>query len=221
GIDIAAYPNLTLRLGDKLHVVAPEMCAEKVTKIIGNDLLKYPAADFLPIALGVVVGILLGSVPLALPFVGTIKLSFVGGILISALVLGRLGRVGPIVWNLSPHSTSLLKTLGQLIFMATLGTNAGKYLVESLENNGFIPILVALGALLVALAVVALICRAIFKMNFIDILGLLSGAMTSTPTLTMANNITKTDYPSIAYAAVYPLGLVLVIVLAQLGMKMM
>lgn len=221
GIDIAAYPNLTLRLGDKLHVVAPEMYAEKVTKIIGNDLLKYPAADFLPIALGVVVGILLGSVPLALPFVGTIKLSFVGGILISALVLGRLGRVGPIVWNLSPHSTSLLKTLGQLIFMATLGTNAGKYLVESLENNGFIPILVALGALLVALAVVALICRAIFKMNFIDILGLLSGAMTSTPTLTMANNITKTDYPSIAYAAVYPLGLVLVIVLAQLGMKMM
>lgn len=221
GIDIPSYPNLTLRLGDKLYVVAPEMYVEKVTKFIGNDLLKYPAADFLPISLGVVLGILLGSIPFFIPGVGAIKLSFVGGILITALVLGRLGRVGPIVWNLSPHSTTLLKTLGQLIFIATLGTNAGKYLLESLHNNGFLPIAIALGALVVSLGLVAFTCKVILKMNFIDILGVLSGAMTSTPSLTMANNMTKTDYPSIAYAAVYPLGLVLVIVLAQLGMKIM
>ena len=221
GIDIPSYPDLTLRLGDKLYVVAPECYTEKVTKLIGNDLLKYPAADFLPISLGVVFGILLGSIPFYIPGVGDIKLSFVGGILISALVLGRLGRVGPIVWNLSPHSTTLLKTLGQLIFIATLGTNAGKYLVESLENNGVLPIVIALGALLISMIIVAFVCKTILKMNFIDILGLLSGAMTSTPSLTMANNMTKTDYPSIAYAAVYPLGLVLVIVLAQLGMKIM
>lgn len=221
GIDIPAYPNLTLRLGDKLYVVAPEIYTEKVTKLIGNDLLKYPAADFLPISLGVVFGILLGSIPFYIPGVGAIKLSFVGGILITALVLGRLGRVGPIVWNLSPHSTTLLKTLGQLIFIATLGTNAGKYLVESLENNGILPIVLALGALIVSLGIITFTCRIILKMNFLDILGLLSGAMTSTPSLTMANNMTKTDYPSIAYAAVYPLGLVLVIVLAQLGMKIM
>ena len=125
------------------------------------------------------------------------------------------------MWNLSPHSTTLLKTLGQLIFIATLGTNAGKYLVESLENNGILPIIIALGALLLSMYVIAFICKTILKMNFVDILGLLSGAMTSTPSLTMANNMTKTDYPSIAYAAVYPLGLVLVIVLAQLGMKIM
>lgn len=221
GIDIPAYPDLTLRLGDKLYVVAPEIYTDKVIKLIGNDLLKYPAADFLPISLGVVFGILLGSIPLYIPGVGAIKLSFVGGILITALVLGRLGRVGPIVWNLSPHSTTLLKTLGQLIFIATLGTNAGKYLVESLENNGILPIVMALGALLFSMSLVAFTCKTILKMNFIDILGVISGAMTSTPSLTMANNMTKTDYPSIAYAAVYPLGLVLVIVLAQLGMKIM
>jgi len=221
GIDIPAYPDLTLRLGDKLYVVAPENYTEKVIKLIGNDLLKYPAADFLPISLGVVFGILIGSIPLYIPGVGDIKLSFVGGILITALVLGRLGRVGPIVWNLSPHSTTLLKTLGQLIFIATLGTNAGKYLVESLEHNGIMPIIIALSALLLSMSLVAFTCKTILKMNFIDILGVLSGAMTSTPSLTMANNMTKTDYPSIAYAAVYPLGLVLVIVLAQLGMKIM
>lgn len=221
GIDIPAYPNLTLRLGDKLYVVAPEIYSEKVIKLIGNDLLKYPAADFLPISLGVVFGIMLGSIPFAIPGVGTIKLSFVGGILITALILGRLGRVGPIVWNLSPHSTTLLKTLGQLIFIAAIGTNAGKYLVESLEKHGYMPILIALVGLLFSLSVVTFTCRKIFKMNFLNIMGLLAGAMTSTPSLTMANNITKTDYPSIAYAAVYPIGLVLVIVLAQMGIKIM
>ena len=87
--------------------------------------------------------------------------------------------------------------------------------------NIFLPIMIALGALLISLTLMAFICRKILKMNFVNILGLLSGAMTSTPSLTMANNMTKTDYPSIAYAAVYPLGLVLVIVLAQLGMKIM
>lgn len=221
GIDIASYPDLTLRLGDKLYVVAPKTYAEKVTNFIGNDLLKYPAADFLPISLGVVFGIILGSIPITLPWIGMIKLSFVGGILIVALVLGRLGRVGPIVWNLSPHSTTLLKTLGQLIFIATLGTNAGKYLVESLENNGIFPVVIAFSTIVFSLSLITLICRKILKMNFLDILGLLSGALTSSPSLTMANNLSKTDYPSIAYAAVYPLGLVLTIVLAQLGMKLM
>lgn len=221
GIDIPAYPNLTLRLGDKLYVVAPEIYSEKVIKLIGNDLLKYPAADFLPISLGVVFGILLGSIPFSLPGIGVIKLSFVGGILITALILGRLGRVGPVVWNLSPHSTTLLKTLGQLIFIAAIGTNAGKYLLESLDKYGFTPILIALFGLIFSLSVMAVICRKLLKMNVINIMGLLSGAMTSTPSLTMSNNITKTDYPAIAYAAVYPMGLVVVIVLAQLGIKIM
>jgi len=112
-------------LGDKLYVVAPKKYKERVTNIIGNDLLKYPAADFLPISIGIVFGIVLGSIPFNLSFVGDIKLSFVGGILITALILGRFGRVGPIVWQLSPHSNTMMKTLGQLIFMASIGTNAG------------------------------------------------------------------------------------------------
>lgn len=219
GIDIAPHPMLSLMLGDKLYVVAPEKYGERVTKIVGNDLLKYPAADFLPISLGIVFGIILGNIPFYLPFVGEIKLSFVGGILITALILGRFGRVGSIVWQLSPHSNTLMKTLGQLIFMASIGTNAGKYLVESLSKNGMLPIYIAIFALIFSLFLVAFVCRVFLKMNFLNIMGLLSGSMTSTPTLTMANNITKSDYPSISYAAVYPMSLVLAILLAQLLLK--
>ncbi|MBE0491023.1 MAG: YidE/YbjL duplication [Sulfurospirillum sp.] len=220
GIDITAHPSLTLRLGDKLYVVAPSEYSQRVTKIIGDDLLKYPAADFLPISLGIMLGIIVGSIPIALPFIGSIKLSFVGGILLVALILGRRGRIGPIVTQLSPHSTSMLKTLGQLIFVATLGTNAGKYLVEAISANGFIPVYIAIFALIFVLTCMALLCRFVFKMNFLNILGLLSGSMTSTPTLSMANSISKSDYPSISYAAVYPLSLVLAILFSQLGLKL-
>ncbi len=219
GIDISPYADMTLMLGDKLYVVAPKKYAEKLTKIIGNSLQKYPAADFLPISLGIVLGILLGSIPLHLPFIGDIKLSFVGGILITALLLGRFGRVGPIVWQMSPHSTTLMKTLGQLTFIVAIGTNAGKYLVAAINTNGLMPIYIALFGLVVSLFTMTVFCRFVLKMNFLEILGLLSGSMTSTPSLTMANGLTKSDYPSISYAAVYPLALVLAIVLAQLVLK--
>ncbi len=219
GIDITPNPGLTLRLGDKLYVVAPREYGKKVTKIIGDDLLKYPAADFLPISLGIVLGILIGSIPFVIPGFGSIKLSFVGGILLTAILLGRKGRVGGIVFQLSPHSTSMMKTLGQLIFMATIGTNAGKYLVESISQNGFTPVYIAVFGLVFSIAIMTVLCRVFLKMNFINILGLLSGAMVSTPTLTMVNNTTKSEYSSISYAAVYPMSLVLMIILAQLGMK--
>jgi len=220
GIDIKPHPSLALMLGDKLYVVAPEKYGQRVTDFIGNDLLKYPAADFLPISVGIVFGIILGSIPFNLPFVGDIKLSFVGGILITALILGRFGRIGSIVWQLSPHSNTLMKTLGQLIFMASIGTNAGKYLLDGLSTNGFLPIYIALFALIFSQFLVAFVCRVFLKMNFLHILGVLSGGMTSTPTLTMANNISKSDYPSISYAAVYPMALVVAIVLAQLLLKL-
>ena len=221
GIDITPDPSLTLRLGDKLYVVAPKEYGDRVTKIIGDDLLKYPAADFLPISMGIVIGIIVGSIPFVIPGIGSIKLSFVGGILLTAILLGRKGRIGPIVWQLSPHSTSMMKTLGQLIFMATIGTNAGKYLVEAVVENGFTPIYIAVAGLIFSITITTIICRFFLKMNFINILGLLSGAMVSTPTLTMVNNTTKSEYSSISYAAVYPMSLVLMIILAQFGMKIL
>jgi putative transport protein len=124
------------------------------------------------------------------------------------------------VWQLSPHSTNMMKTLGQLIFMASIGTNAGKYLVESVSLNGLTPVYIAIFSLIFVITMMTMFCRLFLKMNFINILGLLSGAMVSTPTLTMVNNTTKSEYPSISYAAVYPMSLVLMIILAQFGARL-
>ncbi|WP_035589294.1 aspartate:alanine exchanger family transporter [Hippea jasoniae] len=220
GIDIPPYPTLTLMLGDKLYIVAPEKYKKKVSKIIGNDLLKYPAADFLPISLGIVLGIFIGSIPIGIPGVGNIKFSFVGGILITALVLGRLGRTGKIVWQLSPHSNSLMKVLGQLIFLATIGTNSGKFLIESLKNHGYISIIIGIAGILIPLYLIALLSKKLLKLNIIEIIGMISGAMTSTPSLGMANSFIGKDYASISYAAVYPFAMVISIILAQLGLQL-
>ena len=163
---------------------------------------------------------ILGMVPVSIPFIGTIHISFVGGILLVALVLGRIGRTGPVVWQLSPHSTTLMKTLGQLIFMATIGTNAGKYLLESVQNYGFGPIGIGLLAIVAGLGITAHVAYRFLNINFLNVLGILSGGMTSTPSLTVSNSIAKSDIPSVSYAAVYPFSLIVSIILAQLAIKL-
>jgi len=219
GIDFDPKPQTTLLLGDKIYITVPEKFAEQITKLIGDNLMAFPAADFLPISVGIVIGILIGFIPVSLPFFGKFKLSFIGGILITSLILGRLGRTGPIVWQLSPHSTSLLKTFGQLIYMATIGTSAGKYMVSAIKVNGFNPILLGFAALTLSIIVFVCMLRYFLKMNLVDILGLISGGMTSTPSLTMSSNILKSDYPAISYASVYPFSLIITILLAQIALK--
>lgn len=220
GIDITPRPGMTMLLGDKLSIVAPEKNEKAIINLIGDNLMGFPAADFLPISLGIVVGILIGMIPIAFPVIGSVKISFVGGILLTAIILGRIGRTGPFVWQLSPHSTTLMKTLGQLIFMATIGTNAGKYLVSSIQTQGVTPILIGIGAVLTGLAITGHIAYRFLNINFLNVLGLLSGGMTSTPSLTLSNNIAKSDIPSVSYAAVYPFSLIFTIMLAQLIMKL-
>lgn len=219
GVDITPRPGMTMLLGDKLYIVAPEKNQKAVTKLIGDNLIAFPAADFLPISLGIVIGMLVGMVPISIPLIGKINISFVGGILLVALVLGRLGRTGPVVWQLSPHSTTLMKTLGQLIFMATIGTNAGKYLVESVQSHGFEAVMIGVVAVLLGLGIMGHMAYRFLHINFLNVLGILSGGMTSTPSLTISNNIAKSDIPSVSYAAVYPFSLIVTIVLAQLAIK--
>lgn len=216
GIDIKPNPGMTLMLGDKIYITVPEKNEDKVTNYIGNNLLMYPAGDFLPISLGIVIGIFVGMIPFNIPILGNFKLSFVGGIFFTSLILGRLGRSGKLVWQLSPHSTSLLKTLGQLVFMATIGTGSGKLVVESIKIYGFSAVYVSIFSVLITLILFVFIMKYILKINFMDILGIFSGALTSTPTLTMSNEITKSDYPSISYASTYPFALIMTMLLAQI-----
>lgn len=218
GIDINPGPHLILMLGDKLYITVPEKFEKKVTNFIGDNLLNFPAGDFLPISLGIVIGMIIGFMPFNIPGVGEFRLSFVGGILITALVLGRLGRTGKLVWQLSPHSTSLMKTLGQLIFLATIGTEAGKDFLTSMDMTGLVAVLFSVFSLLITFVVFTLVMFKILKYNVLDVLGVFAGSMTSTPALSMATEICDSNRPAVAYAAVYPFALILTIFLAQVAL---
>jgi len=216
GIDITPTANSRLRFGDKLTISAPYENMSKIGGVLGDSREKLNEIDFLPIAIGVLIGILIGQIPIPLPNGMDFRLGLTGGVLISALVLSKIGKTGSIVWNISGTANQFLRKLGLIFFLATVGTEAGHNLVETIQENGVK--LIAMGAIisLVPMFIAVLVGSKIFKLNFLTLLGALTGSMTSTPALSAIEPLTKTNAPQVAYATVYPFALVLIIIASQI-----
>jgi len=210
GIDISPLKHVKIRFGDKV-LVACQTNIEAVTAIFGNEDKKLLEIDFLPITLGLISGILLGNLSLPLPGGIAFKPGLTGGVLIAALVLSRIGKTGKIIWNISGSTNQMLRQLGLLLFLASVGTQAGENLVKTIETNGLQ--LFAVGAVitLLPMAVSVLIGHYFLKINFLKLLGTITGGMTSTPGLSAIEAISDSDASNIAYATVYPVALVTVI----------
>ncbi len=219
GIDLTPHPHSRLRFGDKLLISGSSQEMIQVQKLLGNDARRLSETNFLPIAIGIVLGIAVGAI--SLPVFGwfNFSLGLTGGVLAVALILSNLGKTGPILWSMSGSGNQLLRRLGLLMFMAAVGTSAGAEMAEVLSDNGLT--LIAIGAVITILPMLlaALIGHWFFKMNMLSLLGTLTGAMTSTPGLAAIDSKTESDAPSVAYAAVYPLALVLMILFSQLLSK--
>lgn len=215
GIDLVPKPNTKLRFGDKLLVVGNVDNIKKVMQILGNEEKRLSETNFLPIALGIIVGVILGKV--TIPFFGLFdfNLGITGGVLTAALVLSKIGKTGPIIWSMSGSANQLLRKLGLLLFMATVGTNAGENLVETIQSHGLTLILVGAVITLVPMLIASLVGQLFFKMNFLTMLGVLAGSMTSTPGLAAVDSKTDCDAASVGYATVYPVALVLMIIISQ------
>ncbi|MBD3419245.1 MAG: transporter [Chitinivibrionales bacterium] len=216
GIDISPGPDSVIKFGDKLMVVCSKEEMKIATKILGNEVKRLSETDFLPVAAGITLGIALGSIEL--PFFGlaTFRLGLTGGVLITALVLSYIGKTGPIIWTLSGASNQALRKLGLLLFLATVGTNAGKNLAQTLTESGLQLILSALLITALPMILAVLVGRVIFKVPFLTFLGILTGGMTSTPGLSAANSIVDSDDVNLAYATVYPIALAMMILSTQL-----
>ena len=216
GIDISPSPANTLRFGDKLMVASDKGNMENVINLLGNNVSKLSETDFLPIAVGIVFGILFGSLKIPLPGGTFFSPGLTGGVLAVAIVLSKIGRTGPIVWSMSGSANQLLRTLGLLFFLAAVGTDAGAHITESYMQYGASLFLVGGVLTLLPMFVGTLVGRLLFKINFLTLLGALTGGMTSTPGLAAIDPITDCDAPQIAYATVYPVALVVVIICAQI-----
>ncbi|MGB0777702.1 MAG: aspartate:alanine exchanger family transporter [Flavobacteriaceae bacterium] len=215
GISIPPSPSLKLQMGDKIMVVCSRDYSSKVSKVFGDDNRKLSNTDFFPIALGIIIGILVSKISIV---VGDFRFSLglTGGVLIVALILGRLGKTGPIVWTMTGHANQLLRQLGLLFFLAAVGTSAGEHLVDTFQDSGLK--LFGLGILITMLPMLLtfVIAKVFYKMNILTFLGTLTGAMTSTPGLAAVDNMVDSDAPAVAYATVYPIAMVLLIVVVQI-----
>ena len=215
GIDLSPSPDLELRFGDKLMIVGEKEGIQAVARLIGNDVKKLSDTDFFPIAMGIVLGVLFGK--LNISFGGGVSFSpgLTGGILMMALFLSAIGKTGPIIWSMSGPANQLLRQLGLLLFLAEVGTSAGKTLVSTFQESGFLLFGVGATITLVPMLLAALVGRLVFKISMLDLLGTITGGMTSTPGLAAADSMTDSIIPGVAYATVYPIAMVFLILFIQ------
>ncbi len=216
GIDISPRAGSTLRFGDKVLVAADEENMPKVMQLLGNNEKQLSETNFLPISLGIVIGVLLGAV--SFPVFGLFEFSLgtTGGVLTAALLLSKMGKTGPIIWNMSGGANSLLRKLGLLMFLATVGTHAGAHIADALVSYGWTLLYTGIIITIVPMVITAIIGKYILKINFATLLGVIAGSMTSTPGLAAADAKTDTDAASLGYATVYPLALVLMIIFSKI-----
>lgn len=215
GINISPSPSTKLQFGDKLIVVCHKTNMKHVSRIFGDDTSKLSNTDFLPIAAGIILGVLVGK--LSINFNSfSFSLGLTGGILLVALILGRTGKTGPIMWTMTGAANQLLRQFGLLFFLAAVGTSAGSSLVNTFQEFGLELFVYGILITLVPMILTTIIARTFFKLNILTLLGALTGSMTSTPGLAAIDNLVDTDAPSVAYATVYPIAMVLLIIVVQI-----
>lgn len=216
GIDVAPSPDLALRFGDKLTIIARKESMKDVLNLFGNDEKRLSDTDFFPIAMGIVLGVLFGKINISFSDSFTFSPGLTGGILLVALVLGSVGKTGPIVWSMSGPANQLLRQLGLLLFLAEVGTSAGVNLVQTFLDNGLVMFGVGAAITIIPMIVALIVGYYIFRINILDLMGTITGGMTSTPGLAAADSMTDSNIPSVAYATVYPIAMVFLIICIQL-----
>ncbi len=216
GVDITPQPHRQIRFGDRLMIICAKENMKDVIQLLGNETKRLSETDFLPIALGIVVGVILGQIPIPLPGGTTFTLGITGGVLGMALVLSRVGKTGPIIWSLPGSANHLLRQLGLLFFLAAVGSQAGSHLAEIFALYGARLFLLGVLITIIPMITMTLVARFVYNMNFVVLLGVLTGAMTSTPGLAAVDSMTESNAPQVSYATVYPIALVMIILISQI-----
>jgi putative transport protein len=223
GVELVASSTLRLEFGDIVNVIGRPDHIQVVTGVFGNSERRLQQVHLVPMFLGIALGMLLGSIPLAVPGMpAPLKLGLAGGPLIAAIVLARIGHVGPLVWFMPPVANTVLRELGIVLFLAVVGFRSGDRFIDTLINGDGLSWM-ACGALItiVPLTVTALIGHLFMRMNYLSLCGLLAGGMTDPPALAFANALTPSEAPALAYATVYPLVMCLRIIAPQVMVLML
>lgn len=212
GVDLLASPGLRLQMGDRITVVGDLEDIERLASRLGNSMKRLNQPNLVTIFVGIMLGIIVGSINVGFGM----KLGLAGGPLVVAILLSRFGYKLKLVTYTSSSASLMLRELGICLFLAAVGIGAGKGFADTVFNyQGMWWVIWGFIITFVPLMVVGCIARGVYKINFLTIMGMMSGGYTDPPALAYANNSTGSDAPAVAYSTVYPLTMFLRVVAAQ------
>ncbi|MGW0038446.1 aspartate:alanine exchanger family transporter [Gordonia sp. NPDC003376] len=216
--DLVATADTPLQLGDRVRVVAPPEQIGQVAGMLGDSSRGLTEINAVALGFGIAIGLAVGLVPIPVPGLGTLSLGAAAGTLVVGLILGRVGRIGPIVTSMPLTSAQVITELGLLLFLAYAGTKAGSLILDAFTSGAIVDMLVTGAACSLVMAVgMYAACRWVLRTGKVRLAGVLAGTQTNPAHLAFANARGHDD-PRIAlgYALVYPAAMVVKILLAQI-----
>lgn len=217
GMDIFASASLHLRVGDRIMVVGPEDAVNRVSDIMGNSIRRLDAPNIATIFIGIIIGIIFGSLPIAIPGMPVpLKLGIAGGPLIIAILIGRYGYKIHLVTYTTTSANMMLREIGLVLFLASVGIKAGNGFWNTVvQGDGLLYVLTGFLITVIPILIVGPIARMRFKFNYFTIMGMIAGFYTDPPALAYANSVCSKEAPAVGYSTVYPLSMFLRIFTAQ------
>ncbi len=215
-VDLVPSPDLMLEIGDRVGVIVPGGEIAVARAHFGDTVKSAAEFSYVSVGFGMVLGVLLGLVPIPVPGVGTVTLGIGGGPLIVALILGRLRRTGPISWVMPLPANIVLRNFGLTLFLAAVGINSGQAFVTTVSQTGPLLLLIGVAVLLTTVAIVLLVGVYVLRLPFDDLLGVASGATGNPAILVYATRMAPTERPDIGYAMIFPSATIIKVIAVQI-----
>ena len=216
GMDIFASASLPLQVGDRIMVVGPEDAVDRVANKMGNSIRRLDAPNIATIFVGIIIGIIFGSLPF-IPGMPLMKLGIAGGPLIIAILIGRYGYKIKLVTYTTTSANMMLREIGLVLFLASVGIKAGANFYDTvMTGDGLLYVLTGFLITIIPILIVGPIARMRYKFNYFTIMGMIAGTYTDPPALAYANSVCSKEAPAVGYSTVYPLSMFLRIFTAQI-----
>ncbi len=218
GMELFANPHLPLQVGDRVTVVGPENHVNRVANVLGNSVRRLDSPNIATIFIGIIIGIVFGSLPFAIPGMPMpLKLGIAGGPLVVAILIGRFGYKAHLVTYTTTSANNMLREIGLVLFLASVGIKAGAGFWETVvQGDGLKYVYTGFLITVIPILIIGTIARLKYKFNYFTIMGMIAGTYTDPPALAYANQSCSKEAPAVGYSTVYPLCMFLRILTAQL-----
>lgn len=212
GLEFTAEPDRRLSWGDRVRVAGDASLMDDVRNLLGDEMKKVEFGDIFSIFMGMLLGIIAGLIPVSIGKAISFNLGITGGVLLAGLFLSNRGKVGPVIWQVPVPITAIIRELGLTLFLAVVGIKAGAEVLNTIKADGLKLVLIGSFITILPMVIVSLIAQSKYKIKLLELYGVISGGMTSTPGLAAATGATESQTPLIIYATIYPAAMILMMI---------